>query len=60
MLIYNCPTTGRLVHTGITASEADVWRLRAFRLSLWCPYCQTGHGILGKDTKIAMVVDPAA
>jgi hypothetical protein len=40
------------VHSGINASEADVRRLSALRLSLWCPYCQCGHAILGKDMQV--------
>ena|SRR5262245_24366427 len=61
MLIYHCPTTGRVVRSDIEISEAEVRRLSALKLSLWCPYCQTGHGILGKDTKIATDIGrPAA
>ena len=61
MLIYHCPTTGRVVRSDIETSEAEVRRLSALRFSLWCPYCQTGHGILGKDTKIATDIGrPAA
>lgn len=52
MLIYHCPTTTQIVRTGIEASEADVWRLRSLKLSLWCPHCQIGHSILGKDTQL--------
>jgi hypothetical protein len=52
MLIYHCPTTTRIVRTGIEASEADVWRLRSLKLSLWCPHCQIGHSILCKDTQL--------
>jgi hypothetical protein len=52
MLIYRCPTTSKIVHSGIEASEADVRRLSAFKLSLWCPYCQGGHAISGKDTQV--------
>jgi hypothetical protein len=53
MLMYRCPTTAKIVHSGIDASEADVRRLNALKLSLWCPYCQDGHAILGKDTQVA-------
>ncbi len=52
MLIYRCPTTAKIVQSGIDASEADVRRLSALRLSLWCPYCQVGHAILGKDIQV--------
>jgi cytochrome c-type biogenesis protein CcmH/NrfF len=51
MLIYRCPTTTRVVHSSIVASETEMQRLRALKLSLWCPYCQLGHAILGKDTQ---------
>ena len=53
MLIYHCPTTRRIVRTGIDTSEADVRRLGALKLSLWCPHCQIGHSILCKDTQLA-------
>jgi hypothetical protein len=52
MLIYYCPTTTRIVRTSIETSEADARRLSVFKLSLWCPYCQMGHSILGKDTQV--------
>ena len=61
MLIYRCPTTAKIVQSGIDASEADMRRLSALRLSLWCPYCQVGHAILGKDIQVeADAVRPAA
>ena len=61
MLIYHCPTTGRVVRSDLETSEAEVRRLGALKLSLWCPYCQTGHSILGKDSQIATdIVRPAA
>ena len=52
VLVYRCPTTAKIVRSGIDASEADVRRLSALRLSLWCPYCQVGHAILGKDIQV--------
>ncbi len=61
MLTYHCPSTGRLVHSGLDVSATEVLRLSALKLSLWCPYCQTGHAILGKDTKIVTDIGrPAA
>jgi uncharacterized metal-binding protein len=61
MLTYHCPSTGRLVRSDLDISDAEVRRLGALKFSLWCPYCQTGHGILGKDTKIATDIGrPAA
>jgi hypothetical protein len=60
MLTYHCPTTAKVVHSSIDASETDVQRVRALRLSLWCPYCQEGHAILGKDTQISSAVVPSA
>jgi hypothetical protein len=53
MLIYRCPTTQQIVRSDIETSEPEVRRLSAFRFSLWCPYCQGGHAILGKDTQVA-------
>jgi len=52
VLIYRCPTTSKIVQSGIDASETDMRRLSALRLSLWCPYCQGGHAILGKDIQV--------
>jgi hypothetical protein len=52
MLIYRCPTTQRIVRTGILTSEAEVRRLSSFKLSVWCPHCQIGHSILGKDAQV--------
>jgi hypothetical protein len=60
MLIYRCPTTAKIVYSGIEASEADVRRLSALRLSLWCPYCQDGHAILGKDLQVATDIGRSA
>jgi hypothetical protein len=53
MLIYRCPTTAKIVHSGIEASELELRRLSALKLSLWCPYCQCGHTILGKDAQVS-------
>jgi hypothetical protein len=52
MLIYHCPTTARVVHSSVEDSEAEVRRLSALKLSLWCPYCQLGHAVLGKDIQV--------
>ena len=61
MLTYRCPTTAKTVHCSIETSEAELRRFGALRLSLWCPYCQVGHVILGKDTEFsADVVRSAA
>jgi hypothetical protein len=61
MLTYRCPTTAKTVHCSIETSEAELRRLGALRLSLWCPYCQVGHAILGKDIQVgADVVRSAA
>jgi hypothetical protein len=60
MLIYRCPTTAKIVHSGIDASEADVRRLSVLKLSLWCPYCQGGHPILGKDMQVAKDIGRSA
>jgi hypothetical protein len=59
MLTYRCPITEKVVHSGIQASETDVQRLSALKLSLWCPYCQDGHAILGTDTQISAAVEPS-
>jgi hypothetical protein len=58
VLIYRCPTTARVVHSSVDASEAEVRRLSALKLSLWCPYCQAGHAILGKDIQVVAAIVP--
>ena len=60
MLTYRCPTTAKVVHSGVETSEAELRRLSALRLSLWCPYCQVGHAILAKDTQVVADVAPSA
>jgi cytochrome c-type biogenesis protein CcmH/NrfF len=60
MLTYHCPTTGRVVRSDLETSEAEMRRLSALRFSLWCPYCQTGHSIFGKDIKVATDVKRSA
>jgi hypothetical protein len=52
MLMYNCPTTAKLVRTNIEASGADLLRLRGLKISLWCPHCQVGHAVLAGEMKI--------
>jgi hypothetical protein len=59
MLVYRCPTTAKVVHSSIEVSVAEVRRLSALRFSLWCPYCQVGHAILGKDLQVTNVVSAA-
>jgi cytochrome c-type biogenesis protein CcmH/NrfF len=53
MLIYHCPTTSKVVRSDIETSEAELRRLSSLKLSLWCPYCQVGHAILGKDAQVS-------
>ena len=60
MLTYRCPTTAKVVYSSLEASESDVRRLGALRFSLWCPYCQVGHAILGKDTQVVADAEPLA
>jgi hypothetical protein len=57
MLIYNCPETKKVVETGLETSEQTLKRLGQFKLSLWCPHCQTGHQILACD---ALILDRVA
>jgi len=52
MLVYNCPTTAKLVRTSIEASGTDLLRLRGLKISLWCPHCQGGHAVLAGEMKI--------
>jgi len=57
MLSYNCPATKRPVETSIDTSSSMLKRLGQFKLSLWCPHCQTGHQIVACD---AFVTDRMA
>ena len=52
MLTYRCPTAGKIVRTGIDASREDLRRLQSFKLSVWCPHCQTGHTITGREATV--------
>jgi hypothetical protein len=52
MLVYNCPTTAKLVQTSLEATGTELTRLSRFKISLWCPHCQLGHAVLGKDVHI--------
>jgi hypothetical protein len=60
MLIYRCPKNGRTVRTGIETSDKDLQRLAVFKLSVWCPHCQDGHTILGKEAAVASDIKSAA
>ena len=56
MLVFDCPITKNHVRTSVETSPEELRRLGGFRLSLWCPHCQTGHQIVATD---ARVVDDA-
>ena len=56
MLVFDCPITKNHVRTSVETSAEELKRLGGFRLSLWCPHCQTGHQIVATD---ARVVDDA-
>ena len=60
LLIYCCPKTDKVVRTSINATEDDVRRMQALKFSLWCPHCQVGHAILGKDTQVVSDVISSA
>jgi hypothetical protein len=53
MLIYQCPKTGKLVDTSIETTANEVRRLASFKLSLWCPHCQSPHIVFGKDISVS-------
>ena len=52
-LTYSCPETTRPVRTGIIADTATIEKLSFFKLSVWCPHCETPHTILGKQASIS-------
>ena len=56
MLVFDCPVTKNHVRTSVETSAEELKRLGEFRLSLWCPHCQTGHQIVATE---ARVVDDA-
>jgi hypothetical protein len=58
MLIYNCPTTAKPVRTSIETSGTEMKRLRGLKISLWCPHCQIGHAVLGKDVQFVQEIAP--
>jgi hypothetical protein len=57
MLRYSCPVTGRMVETSIEVSKQNLSRLEGFKISVWCPHCQTGHKIAAQD---GIIVEPVA
>ena len=59
MLTYNCPTTGQFVETCIETSPSILKRLDQFKLSLWCPFCRTGHQIAASKAFVTEQVDVA-
>ena len=52
MLVFDCPATKKHVRTTLEPSAEDLKRLGEFRLSLWCPHCQTGHQIVASDARV--------
>ena len=58
-LTYSCPETTRPVRTGIVADTATIEKLSFFKLSVWCPHCETPHTILGKQACISHSQDNA-
>jgi hypothetical protein len=36
-LIYNCPSTGLVVRTGIVTSNEELAKVARAKLSVWCP-----------------------
>jgi hypothetical protein len=50
--MYNCPATKQAVETSLNTTNENLQKLGQAKLSLWCPYCQTGHQILACDTFI--------
>ena len=52
MLAYHCPKTKKLVRTSLETSADQLKRLGEFQLSLWCPYCQTGHQVVASDALV--------
>jgi hypothetical protein len=51
VVIYRCPETHRDVETAIITDEATLakMQLRPFKISVWCPHCQTSHEILASE-----------
>jgi hypothetical protein len=52
VLVYRCPNSNRQVTTEIATTAQAVSRLGSLKLSLWCPYCETGHIVCASDTHI--------
>ena len=52
MLVFDCPITKNHVRTSVETSAEELKRLGKFRLSLWCPHCQTGHQIVATEARV--------
>jgi hypothetical protein len=44
-LKYRCPVKSREVETSIETDQATLTKMRAMRLSVWCPHCSASHQI---------------
>jgi hypothetical protein len=59
VLHYRCPETSRDVTTAIITEQEVLARmqLHPFKISVWCPHCQTSHEVFASD---AWVTDGVA
>jgi hypothetical protein len=44
-LRYRCPYKNREVETSIETDDKTLNKMRAMRLSVWCPHCEASHQI---------------
>jgi hypothetical protein len=58
VLTYHCPETKQLVRTNIETSKEKLQRLGKFKLSVWCPHCQTGHQTTASDASVSLDHSP--
>ncbi len=42
-LMFQCPTTGRLIETGIEIDYARLRRVQPVTVHLFCPRCERSH-----------------
>jgi hypothetical protein len=52
VLTCMCPDSGRAVRTTILTNETTLRRLKAFKISVWCPHCGAPHNITGNDASL--------
>jgi hypothetical protein len=55
VLKYRCPQSHAEVETSIATDDRTLKKMRAMKLSVWCPYCATSHVIAANEAYVDVV-----